>query len=71
LNIRYYQGREASLSERIAGLEKAGEPVFVTSRTLAIGDWRAFFGSFGLTETARGPHGTVLFRVIPRSGKYP
>ncbi|MBI5882032.1 MAG: hypothetical protein HZB91_02885 [Elusimicrobia bacterium] len=68
LNIRYYHDRRDVLAERITALEKAGEPVFVTSKTLLLGDWGAFFQSYGLAEAGQSPDGVVLYRMAkPRT----
>jgi len=52
LNLRWLEGREAQLRERVSGLLDAGEPVYVTSDHLAQG-WEAAFAPFAREEAAR------------------
>ena len=53
LNLRYFLGHADALNDRLARLDAAGQPVYLTSTTLSRDGWDGFFKAYGLVESSR------------------
>lgn len=68
LNMRYYEDRLEPLRRRLGSLERAGEPVYISSDTLNAADWKGFFEGYGI-ETAGREADMTLYRLKGRGSR--